>query len=45
MLRAAGWADNDAHSREDDWPGPFLSTLADVLTLVEPSATHPTAQR
>ncbi|MGP3915222.1 HAD family hydrolase [Nonomuraea sp. 10N515B] len=37
MLRAADWADNDAHTREDDWPGPFLSTLADALTLVGPS--------
>ncbi|MEV5383613.1 HAD family hydrolase [Streptomyces sp. NPDC052721] len=37
MLRAADWADNDAHAREDDWPGPALPTLADVLSLVETS--------
>ncbi|MFE5209951.1 HAD family hydrolase [Streptomyces sp. NPDC056600] len=37
MLRAADWADNDAHAREDDWPGPALSTLTEVLTLVETS--------
>lgn len=34
MLRAADWADNDTHAREDDWPGPSLSTLTDVLSLV-----------
>ncbi len=34
MLRAADWAANDAHAREDDWPGPAVSTLAEVLTLV-----------
>jgi putative hydrolase of the HAD superfamily len=37
MLRAADRADNDAHSREDDWPGPALPTPADVLTLVDGS--------
>ncbi|MEW1780056.1 HAD family hydrolase [Streptomyces sp. NPDC086777] len=43
MLRATDWTGNDAHAREDDWPGPYLSTLTDVLTLVEPSpaATDP----
>jgi putative hydrolase of the HAD superfamily len=35
MLRAADWADNDAHAREDDWSGPAVSTLGDVLTLGE----------
>lgn len=34
MLRAADWAENDTHSREDDWPGPWISTLSDVLALV-----------
>lgn len=37
MLRAADWADNDAHAREDDWPGPFVSALADVPALVDRS--------
>ncbi|MER6082846.1 HAD-IA family hydrolase [Streptomyces sp. NPDC001833] len=37
MLRATDWAGNDAHAREDDWSGPYLSTLTDVLTLVKPS--------
>ncbi|MET7454358.1 HAD family hydrolase [Streptomyces sp. NPDC005574] len=37
MLRAADWADNDAHAREDDWPGPAVSSLADVLRLVKTS--------
>jgi putative hydrolase of the HAD superfamily len=36
MLRAADWAANDAHTREDDWPGPSLPALGDVLSLVEP---------
>jgi putative hydrolase of the HAD superfamily len=31
MLRADDWADNDAHSREDDWPGPFLNSLTEAL--------------
>ncbi|PZG10083.1 HAD family hydrolase [Nonomuraea aridisoli] len=35
MLKAADWAGNDAHAREDDWPGPFLTALAGVLDLVE----------
>jgi putative hydrolase of the HAD superfamily len=34
MLRAADWADDDAHAREDDWSGPVVSALADVLRLV-----------
>ncbi|MFD7643579.1 HAD family hydrolase [Kitasatospora sp. NPDC059795] len=34
MLRAADWADNDAHSREDDWSGPSLPSLSDVLSLL-----------
>jgi putative hydrolase of the HAD superfamily len=37
MLRAADWADNDAHAREDNWAGPFLPSLTDVLSLLEPS--------
>jgi putative hydrolase of the HAD superfamily len=37
MLRAADWADYEGSPREDDWPGPSLSALADVLSLAEPS--------
>jgi putative hydrolase of the HAD superfamily len=32
MLRASDWATNDAHAREDSWPGPFLSTLSHVVS-------------
>ncbi|WP_328974338.1 HAD family hydrolase [Streptomyces canus] len=39
MLRAADWADNDAHAREDNWAGPFLPSLTDILSLLEPSPT------
>ncbi|MFI5533053.1 hypothetical protein ACIA8O_31395 [Kitasatospora sp. NPDC051853] len=28
MLRAEDWATNDAHSREDGWPGPYLPSLS-----------------
>lgn len=35
MLRAADWDDNDAWSREDGWPGPFLASLADVPALFD----------
>ncbi|MBF9072268.1 HAD family hydrolase [Streptacidiphilus fuscans] len=34
MLRADDWAVNDAHAREDDWPGPFVSTLSEVVSAV-----------
>ena len=34
MLRASDWSDNDAHQREDDWPGPTLPSLTAVLALV-----------
>jgi len=34
MLRAADWADNDAHPREDDWTGPALPSLTSVLALL-----------
>nr|WP_134006874.1 HAD family hydrolase [Streptomyces sp. 846.5] len=33
MLRADDWAVNDAHAREDDWTGPTLPTLTDVIPL------------
>ncbi|GLK12312.1 HAD family hydrolase [Streptosporangium carneum] len=36
MLRAEDWADNDAHSRENDWPGPFLPSLSAVAGLLDP---------
>ncbi|MFC4033862.1 HAD family hydrolase [Streptomyces polygonati] len=32
MLRAGDWATNDAHAREDCWPGPFFSTLSHVVS-------------
>jgi putative hydrolase of the HAD superfamily len=38
MLRAAGWADNDA-CRRKDWSGPSVSALGDVLPLVDAPAT------
>lgn len=34
MLRTSDWADNDAHARDDDWSGPSVSALTEVLTLV-----------
>lgn len=37
MLRAGDWADNDAHAREDNWAGPSLPSLTDVLSLLDPS--------
>jgi putative hydrolase of the HAD superfamily len=36
MLKAADWADNHFHSREDDWAGPFLPSLSAVLDLLGP---------
>jgi putative hydrolase of the HAD superfamily len=41
MLRAADWADNYAHAREDDWAGPVLLTMTDVLTIIPVSPTGP----
>ncbi|MEV6109192.1 HAD family hydrolase [Streptomyces sp. NPDC051940] len=37
MLRAADWAANDAHGREDGWPGPFLGSLTEAVDLVVPA--------
>ncbi|MGY5048461.1 HAD family hydrolase [Streptomyces sp. 900105755] len=34
MLRASDWADNDAHAREDSWPGPFIPTLSTVVSAI-----------
>lgn len=34
MLRAGDWHDNQAHNREDDWPGPFLASLSEVPPLL-----------
>ncbi|MGW5350650.1 HAD family hydrolase [Streptomyces sp. NPDC004031] len=31
MLRADDWASNDAHAREDDWPGPSFGSLTEVV--------------
>jgi putative hydrolase of the HAD superfamily len=33
MLRADDWGVNDAHAREDDWTGPALPSLTDVMSL------------
>jgi putative hydrolase of the HAD superfamily len=43
MIRAADWAVNDAHAREDNWAGPAVPSLTDVLTLVPVSPTIPEA--
>jgi putative hydrolase of the HAD superfamily len=32
MLRASDWATNDAHAREDTWPGPLVATLSHVVS-------------
>jgi len=45
MLRAPDWADNDAHRREDDWPGPTLPSLTAVLALLSIGATTPTGAK
>ncbi|MEV7011028.1 HAD family hydrolase [Streptosporangium sp. NPDC051022] len=37
MLRETDWADNDAHSRETDWRGPFLPSLTAVLSILDPA--------
>lgn len=38
MLRAGDWAANAAYSREDDWAGPALSSLAQVpVVAADPS--------
>ncbi|MFS4093035.1 HAD family hydrolase [Streptomyces sp. AF1A] len=34
MLRAPDWADNDVVMREDDWAGPSVGSLSDVLPLL-----------
>jgi len=36
MLRAEDWPSSVAHGREDDWSGPWVPTLTDVLPLLEP---------
>jgi putative hydrolase of the HAD superfamily len=40
MLRADDWSVNVAHSREDDWPGPSVTDLRAVLSLL-PSSCRP----
>jgi putative hydrolase of the HAD superfamily len=38
MLRAGDWAANAAYSREDDWAGPAVSSLAQVpVVAADPS--------
>ncbi|MFI0940366.1 HAD family hydrolase [Streptomyces sp. NPDC021020] len=39
MLRADDWAANDAHAREDDWPGPYVSSLSDVVAAATGPST------
>jgi putative hydrolase of the HAD superfamily len=34
LLRAADWDDGKARNREKDWPGPALSSLAEVLPVL-----------
>lgn len=34
MLRAGDWHDNLVHNREDTWPGPYLTSLTEVLPLL-----------
>jgi putative hydrolase of the HAD superfamily len=34
LLRDADWDDNKAHDREQDWPGPSLSSLGEALPLL-----------
>ena len=41
MLRAADWADNNVQPREDDWVGPTVLSLTEVLTLVPVPPTVP----
>jgi len=35
MLRGDDWYTNSAHSREDDWAGPHIPSLSDVLPLLD----------
>jgi len=35
MLRADDWYTSSAHAREDDWAGPWIPTLSDVLRLLD----------
>jgi putative hydrolase of the HAD superfamily len=34
MLRARDWGDSQARNREDSWPGPYLTSLAEVLPVL-----------
>jgi putative hydrolase of the HAD superfamily len=34
MLRAPDWHSSSAHAREDDWAGPWVSSLSEVLPLL-----------
>jgi putative hydrolase of the HAD superfamily len=35
MLRAEDWYTSSAHAREDDWAGPWVSSLSEVLRLLD----------
>jgi putative hydrolase of the HAD superfamily len=35
MLRADDWYTSSAHAREDDWAGPWVRSLSDVLRLLD----------
>lgn len=37
MLRADDWYTSTAHAREDDWAGPWIPSLSEVLGLLEPN--------
>jgi putative hydrolase of the HAD superfamily len=38
MLRAADWTADDAHAREDTWPGPYFAALSEtVAAAADPS--------
>jgi putative hydrolase of the HAD superfamily len=42
MLRAPDWHSSSAHAREDDWAGPWVPSLSEVLDLLEaPGAAGP----
>lgn len=43
MLRAGDWHDHHAHNREEGWPGPYLSSLTEVLPLLGLDPAEPAA--
>jgi putative hydrolase of the HAD superfamily len=34
LLRAADWAENETHTRDDDWSGPAVRSLSAVMSLL-----------